>query len=121
MRLHSFPHQFARVLRHALTSLLLLTCLLSVAAQASGLADTRGAATGIQLPDAPLPLPDPALPADKLSESSGCQEEQDLHDTPTLLSLHPRFAPPQTVLETGGRHVPDPLLGRYQANAPPRA
>ena len=126
MRPFDLPLDMQPVTRLALTVLLLLALLTGLIAPASALAqDNDGitlASVSASAPhENPSPEPNPQLPAEKTAESSGSLDDPDLH-APKGLAVHRHCFPvPQTLMATGGQHVPDPLLGRYQANAPPRA
>ena len=120
------PHPLLglKLARYALAWLLLMVCMASLAQPFDAHIPPAAPAYGSSdssLPDAPVPEPGQRLYHELLAESATPEPEP---DPPVLLPgwwmLH-SFQVPHPAVAASGLHVPDPLLGRYQANAPPRA
>lgn len=125
MRPLTHPQQNLQIVRLALIWLLLMIGLASLAHPASAQAADNGPAHGqpgqYSSPTRPSPEPDPRLCAELLAESNNSQTELDLPGVLPGWSLLRSPPVPHKAIAASGLHVPDPLLGRYQANAPPRA
>ena len=123
MRPSDLPLDTQPVTHLALTVLLLLAFLTGLIAPDSALAQGIDGITSVATAtphESPSPDPNPQLPADKSAESGGSLDDPDLHAPKGLAAHRHCFPVPQTVMAAGGQHVPDPRLGHYQANAPPR-
>lgn len=115
------PLQRFTIAHHALIWLLLMIGMASLAPPLAAQPHTGPACSQTLTPDTPQPGPDPQLYIELLAESGNTQAEHDLPCALPAWSLLRSAPVPQLAIAAGGLHVPDPLLGRYQANAPPRA